>query len=109
MRHKKRKQHWSSKNQIGAVAGIAWFDSEQWQRLREVAADPETLEDSHAEWLDVANRALRDLRSQGLTLEKVPLKIEELIAWSNEEGRPIDSAARAQFAALELRRARQSK
>ena len=65
-----------SKESVEAAPGVAWFDREQWQRLREVAADP----------------------------ERVPVDTEELIAWCKDRARSIDSSARAEFAARQLRK-----
>lgn len=38
-------------NREERVMGIAWYRPEQWPRLREVSADIEGLEETHAEWL----------------------------------------------------------
>ena len=39
------------------VAGVAWYSSTEWQRLREVAADPDRLEDTYQEWLAAVDQA----------------------------------------------------
>src|SRR6266704_4477633 len=33
------------------VTGIAWYRRDQWGRLRELAADPDKLEESYEDWL----------------------------------------------------------
>src|SRR5216117_2311044 len=93
-----------SKESVEAASGVAWFDREQWQRLRQVATDPERLEDSYEAWVAMAERAIRDLEATGMLIERVPVDTEELIAWCNDQGRPIDSSARAEFAARQLRK-----
>ncbi len=98
-----------SKEYVETASGVAWYDREQWERLRQVAADPERLEDSYEDWVAMAERAIRDIEATGLLIERVPVDTEELVAWCNERGRPIDGEARAEFAAQELRRLHLSK
>ncbi len=85
------------------VAGIAWYRSEQWQRLREISKDANDLEDSYDAWLTEAERVLGsgDLR---IPFEKVDVDVEQLLAWCNENGRPVDAKARAEYVAELLRR-----
>jgi hypothetical protein len=107
LRSKKGKKRRSATKHTDTVVGVAWFDSDQWLRLREIAADPDRLEESYEEWLAVAEDAIRNLKVGGLTIEKVPVNTEELILWCNEDGRSIDAAARAEFAVRELRKRHQ--
>ena len=93
-----------SKEYVEAASGVAWFDREQWQRLREVAADPERLEESYEAWVAMAERAIRHLEATGMLIERVPVDTEELIAWCKDRTRPIDGSARAEFAARQLRK-----
>ena len=84
--------------------GVAWFREAEWARLRASAADPEVLEQSYAEWLKVVERSLRTLKDSGVIAEKVEVRVSELEEWCRKEGRPMDSAARSEFAALLLHR-----
>jgi hypothetical protein len=43
-----------NKRKARMVTGVAWYRAEQWQRLREVAADVENLEENHEAWLQTA-------------------------------------------------------
>lgn len=86
------------------ILGIAWFAPEQWERLREVSADVDVLEDTHAEWLRSVERAIPDFEQQGIEVERVPVDVEELVEWCATEQRPVDGAARADFATRELQR-----
>jgi hypothetical protein len=45
MRRRTRRRY--SREYVETASGVAWFDREQWQRLRSVAADPERLEESY--------------------------------------------------------------
>jgi hypothetical protein len=100
----RQKWHRYSKEYIGTATAVAWFDQEQWERIREVAPDRERLEESYSAWLAMAERGIQELEKTGMIIERVPVSAEDLIAWCSEQGRPIDSSARAEFAARELRR-----
>ncbi len=80
-----------------AVLGIAWYTRETWERLREVAADLQALDDTFDEWERGALAAVRDLESMGRRIRKVPMDIEALVTWCHEQHRLLDSAARAAY------------
>jgi hypothetical protein len=84
------------------VVAIVWYRPEQWRRVRDIATDADELEASYAEWLQVAEEKLKQLRSSGLRVEKVDVDSEELILWCNERGRENNGQARAQYAAERL-------
>ena len=65
---------------------------------------PERLEESYEAWVAMAERAIRRLEAAGMLIERVPVDAEELIAWCKDRARPIDSSARAEFAARQLRK-----
>lgn len=109
MRSRRRKGRRYSREYVETATGVAWYDREQWQRLRQLVADPERLEESYEEWLGVAERAVRDLEAAGMLIERVPIDAKALIAWCRQQGRPIDGSARAEFAAHELRKLHMSK
>lgn len=81
-----------------SVIGVAWYRREQWELLRAMAADADSLEKTHEEWLAVAEKTLRKLRARGLELHKVDVDVTELAAWCQAQGRPLDGGARAEFA-----------
>ena len=84
--------------------GAAWYERDQWERLRRVAADPERLEETYEEWVIMAARAMLMAADAGALIMKVPVNVRELIDWCIEQDRPIDSPARAEFTARLLRK-----
>jgi len=84
--------------------GVAWYPESEWQTLRSVAADPETLEPTYGEWLAVFEKGLRDLAAAGVQPERVEVRVADLRAWCEAQHRKLDGAARAAFAAEALRR-----
>jgi len=109
MRSRKRQATRYSKEYVETASGVAWYDRAQWQRLRQIVTDPERLENSYEEWIAMAEAAVRDLEATGMLIEKVPVDTEDLIVWCNERSRPIDGAARAEYASHRLREIHLSK
>jgi hypothetical protein len=81
------------------VVAIAWYRADQWDRLRATSAVPDELEDTHAEWHDLAERKLKELRELGVNIERVEIDVDQLVTWCADRGRPVDGAARADHAA----------
>jgi hypothetical protein len=86
------------------VVGVAWYDVEQWGKLKAVAVDPERLEDTYDEWVRMADRAMKDLVTAGLAPQPIHVHVEELVLWCQSQGRPVNGAARAAFALEKLQR-----
>jgi len=84
--------------------GIAWYQREQWARLRELAADVDALEEDYDAWVASAERSLAMVRSQGLAVERVAVDVDDIAAWCTREGRPFDSKARSEYVAQLMRR-----
>ncbi len=68
------------KNQNQMIFGVAWFKPEQWKALKYASVDGDELEETHSEWLLHANRALRELRAKGMTVEPVEVDVKKLVA-----------------------------
>jgi len=88
------------------VTAAAWYRKAQWDRLLEVSTDRDKLEDTYEEWVETAEDAIRRLRRQGVTIVKVDVDVEELLAWCQAQSRPVDGEARAEYAATRLRERR---
>ena len=84
------------------VVGAAWYRENQWERLKEVSADRDRLEETWAEWLCVAEKGIRDCRARGLDVKKVDVDIEELVRWCQTKGQPVNGESRSAFAAQKL-------
>ena len=93
---------------MATVVGVAWYERSEWARLRAIAPDAETLEETHAEWLALAEKSLRDLRAAGYEPHRVPVKIAALQAWCGMLGRQPDASARVDYTSAELQRLHQA-
>jgi hypothetical protein len=86
-----------------AKFGVAWYKPEQWARLLEISQDRQDLEDTYAEWEAHAEDGLHRLAGQGLAPEKVIVDVEELLAWCNEKGIPVNGSSRSEYTAWSIR------
>ena len=91
-------KHKQSRSRKAGVIGMAWYRPQQWQRLRQVSADMENLEENYHEWLVVASARFREMQEQGFDIRKVDLDVEDLVEWCEQKGRPVDGHARAEYA-----------
>ncbi len=80
--------------------GVCWYREEQWERLKEIVADPESIEDTFQRWKADAEKSVTELTATGLNIVKVSVDTEDMLRWANEKKRPLDSAARAAYAAF---------
>ena len=89
--------------QAEPTLSVAWYREDQWQRLRELAADRDKLAATHAGWQATAEKMWNDLRGMGQQLQRIDVDVEMLWAWCCAHGRPLDGAARAEYAANRAR------
>ena len=82
---------------------MAWYRPEQWQRLREMAEDVDSLEDTHEAWLQSAERLIKETAASSVLIEKVDVDVEELLAWCNARAMAVNGKARSQYASEKLR------
>ena len=82
--------------------GVAWFRVEQWQRLRDISADKQELEDTFEEWLVAAEKALVNLRANGVDARKVDVDVDQLVQWYQSKKLPVNSESRSSFVAEKL-------
>jgi len=85
------------------VTGVAWYRREQWGRLREVSEDVDNLEETYDAWLQTAERMIRDGIPNNVIVEKIDIDVEEVLAWCNVQGLPMNAASRARFVSERVR------
>jgi hypothetical protein len=84
--------------------GLAWFDREQWQQLTEVVPNRSELDDTYEQWERGAEKALKKVARSGQQIEKVPIRVDELLSWCTLRGLVPDGKARAEFVTELLRK-----
>ncbi|MDR7120681.1 hypothetical protein [Rheinheimera soli] len=85
------------------VVGIAWYQREHWERLKQIADDSAAMDDSYDEWKKNANAGMHQIRLTDKTALRVNVDIDELLKWCAEHHKPMNSAARAEFVSEKLR------
>jgi hypothetical protein len=94
----KRQSH----SQAHSAVGVAWYEPDQWQQLLAVSVDRDKLEETYDQWVQDAERVIKELRRQGLHVVKVKVKIDELVAWCQSQKISVNGEARSQYAAYKL-------
>ena len=91
-----------SLSQAHSAAGVAWYEPDQWQHLLAVAVDRDQLEDTYDEWVEDAERVIKQFRRQGFQVVKVRAKVDELVACCQRQNISVNGEARSQYAAYKL-------
>lgn len=84
------------------IAGVTWYRREQWSRWKEISFDRSEMCDSYDEWLEGAEKSIRDFTKDGLEVHKVNVDVEEFLNWATKEKVAITGDARSDFANLKL-------
>jgi len=92
---KKRRKKPKHKKE-GAI-GLAWYSRQQWEILKQVADDAESLDHTFSQWEAKAQNAARMLRQSGYAVEIVDVDVTELLQWCKSGNRPLDGEARSDF------------
>src|SRR3954468_24074140 len=77
--------------------GVGWYSEDEWTKVKAAAADPDRFEATYAEWLQMAEKALADLRAAGVDAQRSFILADELLPWCLAQGKANDARSRAQF------------
>jgi len=91
------------KSEPDILVGVAWYRRQEWQRLLEVSEDRDELETIYDEWAAAMPAHMAEIEKAGFKPHKIDVATEDLIAWCRSNGRVVDGAARADYAAHKLR------
>jgi hypothetical protein len=86
------------------VAGISWFEREDYPRILEIMADADVFPPTYEAWTKKAEHDQRRTEAAGFTVVRVIIKPEEFIAWCTRNDMAVDAKARTAFAAEGARR-----
>ena len=81
------------------IVGIAWYRPEQYALLRALAADADSMANTHEEWLAGVTKTMGELRRSGVVVRRVDVDVRELVEWCQQRNRHLDGAARSTYAA----------
>lgn len=103
MSRKHRSHTRSAASPTAVQFSVGWYAEQEWAKVRAAAADPQLLEATYADWLEVAERSIADLRARGIIAKKMLVTADELLAWCLAHGKPNDTASRAEFVSQQAR------
>ncbi len=86
-----------SKHKKDQPIALAWYSREQWEFLRQVASDAESMEETFEQWETTAGNAYRILLQSGYPVRTVNVDVAELLRWCNSCNRPVDGEARTDY------------
>ena len=92
----------NSKNTKMAM-GFAWYDQNAWQCIKDAAVDADEWEQTHSEWLEIANKVFSEMKAAGSQPRKVYIDANEFFLWCTKESKPVASKSVTQFVAEKLR------
>lgn len=78
---------------------VGWYTAAEWAKVKAASVDTERFEDNYEEWLEMAEKALADLRTTGIDAHKSPIDADRLLAWCLAHGKPNNAASRAEYVA----------
>jgi hypothetical protein len=81
------------------VLRVGWYTHENWTKVKHACVDPDRLEASYEEWLDMAEGALADLKASGLNPARSLIEADDLLAWCLAHDKINDAAARSEYVA----------
>jgi len=85
------------------VVGIAWYKREEYDTLRRLFTDGDSLPDTYDKWLEKVGVVLKELRREGRVSRKVYIDPVAFPAWCASKGFQVNGSARAQFSAEAVR------
>lgn len=85
------------------VLCIGWYAPEQYGRLLDASPDKSDMNEQWLQWEAKATETLKVLRAQGVAARKLPIDVEEMIAWCESQGKPLNGASRAEFISMKCR------
>ena len=86
------------------VIAFAWFAREDWERWTEICPDLRTYRDYDHWSVVIEAKISRSLGAFRDCVQKVTIKPDEFLKWVVATGTPVNSDARAAFAAITRRK-----
>lgn len=88
-----------------SVQAMVWYKEEDWQQLREMFADSDSLPETYADWLQRAEKMKEQVQADGDAVIKVYIDPQTFPQWCRDKGLRMDAEARSQLA-IEVAQAR---
>jgi hypothetical protein len=89
--------------------GVAWYRREDWDALMRLFSDPELQPKDYDTWLALAEKAIADLRAEGVEPIRALVEPVHFRAWCLANKMDFDSRARSRYASEIARRTKPRK
>lgn len=80
------------------IAGISWYERENYAACREVMVDKDILPPNYDIWRKRAEAQEEKAKVAGFRVVRVLLDADTFVAWCNARGMDVDGKARQRFA-----------
>ena len=77
--------------------GVAWYSEAEWSAWRQSVSDPEMFEEHFSDWKKNAEQRIKELEKQGLSIRRVPIRVESFLGWCAQKNSAPDAAARVDY------------
>jgi len=88
----------NTSNQAPSIQAMVWYKEEDWDRLMELFPDNHLLPPTFKDWLGRAEQMKTQVEAAGDVVMKVFIDPETFPAWCKEQGKEMNSEARAELA-----------
>lgn len=88
----------SKENQAQSIQAMVWYKEKDWDTLMDLFSDSQLLPPNYANWLARAEEMVQKVENGGDVVVKVFIDPETFPAWCKEQGREMNSDARAELA-----------
>jgi len=88
-----------------SVQAMVWYKEEDWQKLKEIFVDSDSLPETYAGWLQRAEEMKEKVQADGDAVIKVYIDPRTFPQWCRDKDLQMDAEARSQLA-IEVAQAR---
>lgn len=81
-----------------SIVGLVWFREDEFDAIRNLMADGDTLPTTYADWLETARLGEQHQRRAGYKLVRATIRPKEFKPWCKERGLELNANARTAFA-----------
>jgi hypothetical protein len=105
----KRKKIQEKNDEVTLVLGVCWYMPDEFIKMKQAASDGDNFEDTYEDWLQFAEKTMKDLKKQGVNPRKVYVKTDDFRLWCKKNDLYTGGPARTRYVAEILKSENNSK
>ncbi len=94
----------NSERPLSVAVGVAWYSPDEWNIIPDHVADPETFDYPYQEWLQNAEKAVKELQEGEARVYRIPFRIDDFLVWCRQMNKKPNSEARSEYTHAETER-----